>query len=106
MEWNTIDYSRMRIFQTGIYRVTCLMGVSPTNLWAGFSTGKISVYDMSTHPLIQLKEFQAYSSAAVQAFARSDSAILQSSNYSIFSLSDNGDFLEWDGYLVEDYLGI
>jgi hypothetical protein len=82
------------------------MAVSPIHIWAGFSTGKIAIYDMSSEPLMQLKEFQAYSNSAIQAFCKSENAILQSSRYSIFSLSENGDFLEWDGYMIDDYIGM
>ena len=95
----------MRIIQTGIYRVTSLIGVSPLHLWAGFSTGKICVYDLSNDPVDQIKEFQAYSSASIQAFSSSDKVVLESARYSIFTLSENGEILEWDGFLTDDWIG-
>lgn len=81
------------------------MAVTPMNLWAGFSTGKISVYDMQSDPLNQVKEFQAYTSTAVRAFCFNERSVFQSAQHSIFSLSENGDFLEWDGYMADDYIG-
>ncbi len=105
VEWDTTNYNRLRIIQTGIYRVTSLIGVSPLHLWAGFSTGKICVYDLSNDPVDQIKEFQAYSSASIQGFSSSDKAVLESGRYPIFTLSENGEILEWDGFLTDDWIG-
>lgn len=94
--------TKIRIITTGVYRVTALLSPTSQTLWAGFSTGKIHIYDLTTWTT--LKDFPAYHSASIQSFSFDHRSTILSSRCQIASLSDNGQIRLWDGFLTRDWV--
>jgi WD40 repeat protein len=106
LEWDGSTYERKRIFQTGIYRVTSLFTCLPHILWAGFSTGKINILDLShpDNPLV-LKDFQAHVNTGVMDFVLDQKSVFLGGQYWVLSLSEQGEIRVWDALLLQDWIG-
>lgn len=106
VEWDPAIYERRRIFQCGIYRITSLFGVSPHYLWAGFSTGKIAIYDLEGENASLIKEFQAHANTSVVDLILDEKSLFHSRQHALLSLSDHGEMGLWDGFLIDDWIGM
>jgi len=104
VEWNSVSFEKIRIIQTGIYRVSSLFSVYPRFVWVGYTTGKISVFDFGKDSPILIKEFTAHSNSAVEELSLNEQTVLSEYRYSIASMSDLGEIRWWDGWLRQDWI--
>ncbi|TPX70252.1 hypothetical protein SpCBS45565_g01896 [Spizellomyces sp. 'palustris'] len=104
--WDAVTLVKKRIVNAGMYRVTSLLGIGEQYLWAGFSTGKIYVYDVKHMDggWTAVKEFPAYHSASVDELVMDERSIFLSGRLQIASMSDNGQIRMWDGFLTRDWI--
>ncbi|KAK5672553.1 hypothetical protein QVD99_001312 [Batrachochytrium dendrobatidis] len=104
--------------QVALYRISSLVGVGKSFIWAGFGTGKIAVYDVAFQSSEQgtagvnanaaqpsgqswaiVKEFAAYSNAGVTHLAVDDSSLAFDGQLLVGSVSESGHMRFWDGML-------
>lgn len=107
--WNAETLQRVRIFSTGMYKITSMLAVSSTDLWIGFFTGKIQVIrsnDLSepNSECIVVKDFHAYLSGSVETLVVDFDSTLFVDRVVVCSLGDSGIVRLWDGLLTCDYL--
>ncbi len=72
-------------------------------LWAGYSTGKICVYDIEQTPWVVAKEWQAHDNPVVKIIA-DRSSFYKLDRYQVVSLGADNMLRAWDGLLQEDWL--
>ncbi|KAI9003729.1 hypothetical protein BC832DRAFT_593130 [Gaertneriomyces semiglobifer] len=106
--WSASQVTRLKTIATGIYRVTSLACVS-TYVWAGFGTGKISVYDTSVYEEWDvLSEFPGHQSSSVDALLLDPVSVISNPRRIpqpiMVSLSDSGQVRLWDALLRKDWI--
>ncbi|KAI9103199.1 Endonuclease/exonuclease/phosphatase [Phlyctochytrium arcticum] len=103
--WDAVHLVKKRVITAGMYRVTSLLGVGSEYLWAGFSTGKIYIYDVRKIDggWTAVKEFSAYHSNSVDEMLIDDRSVFLSGYLHIASLSENGQVRIWDGFMLRDW---
>ncbi|KAK0651822.1 Endonuclease/exonuclease/phosphatase [Cercophora newfieldiana] len=96
------NYSCLTVMNISGYKINSLAGVGQ-HLWAGFNTGKISVYDMSQTPWAVKKDWQAHENPVVKLIA-DPSSVYRFDRYQVVSLGADNMLRTWDALLQEDWL--
>ncbi|AEO63316.1 uncharacterized protein THITE_2108391 [Thermothielavioides terrestris NRRL 8126] len=96
------DYSCLGVMNVSQYKINSLAGVGGY-MWAGFNTGKMSVFDMSQTPWILKKDWQAHKNPVVKLIA-DPSSFYRLDRCQVVSLGADSMLRTWDGLLQEDWL--
>lgn len=96
------DYSCLGVFNVSIYKITSLAGVDG-NLWAGFSTGMIYVYDTTKPIWVAKKDWQAHDNP-VQKLISDRSSCWTLNRAQVVSLGQDNMIRIWDGLLQDDWI--
>lgn len=96
------DYSCVGIMNVSQYKISSLAGVGQY-MWAGYNTGKMSVYDMGQTPWALKKDWQAHKNPVVKLVA-DRSSFYKLDRCQVVSLGADNMLRTWDGLLQEDWL--
>jgi hypothetical protein len=98
------DYSCLGVINISVYKITSLVGVGG-NIWAGFSTGMIYVYDPSHSPWVVKKDWRAHQGPLISMHA-DRSSFWSLDRAQVISLGQDNMVRVWDGILQEDWIGM
>ncbi len=98
------DYSRIGLVNISMYKITTLVGVVG-DLWAGFSTGMVYVYDTTESPWIVKKDWRAHHDPVIKLLADRRSC-WSLNRVQIVSLGQDNMLRVWDGLLQDDWIGM
>lgn len=84
------------------YKISSLAGVG-SYLWAGFNTGMIYVYDMTTQPWKVLKDWRAHE-GTIAGIQVDKTSIWKLDRLQVASLGTDGALKLWDGMMTDDWL--
>lgn len=101
--YSTRDYTCLGIVSLSIYKVTSLAGVCG-NLWAGFSTGMVYVYDTEKSPWVVKKDWRAHNDPLIRLVA-DRSSFWKLDRAQVLSLGSDNIIRVWDGLLQDDWIG-
>ncbi|KAH8888715.1 DNase I-like protein [Thozetella sp. PMI_491] len=96
------DYSCVGVVSLSSYKINTIQGVAGY-LWAGYNTGKISVYDMSQTPWMVKKDWVAHDNPVLKIIA-DRSSFYTLDRCQVISLGADNVLRAWDGLLTEDRL--
>ena len=96
------NYSCLSVMNISGYKINSLAGVG-RQMWAGYNTGKICVYDMSQTPWAVKKDWQAHDHPVVKLIA-DPSSVYKLDRYQVVSLGADNMLRSWDALLQEDWL--
>ncbi|KAK4114531.1 DNase I-like protein [Canariomyces notabilis] len=96
------DYSCLEVMNVSQYKISSLAGVG-RYMWAGYNTGKMSVYDMGQTPWALRKDWQAHKNPVVKLVA-DRSSYYKLDRCQVVSLGADNMLRTWDGLLQEDWL--
>jgi hypothetical protein len=97
------DFECLGIVNVSLYKISSLVGVGE-NLWAGYSTGMIYVYDTKSTPWKVLKDWKAHDKPIAGILADRTS-IWKLDRFQVASLGTDSMLRVWDGMLKNDWLG-
>jgi hypothetical protein len=97
------DFECLGIVNVSLYKISSLVGVGD-NLWAGYSTGMIYVYDTTCTPWKVLKDWKAHDKPIAGILADRTS-IWKLDRFQVASLGTDTMLRIWDGMLKNDWLG-
>ncbi|KAK3997558.1 putative synaptojanin [Cladorrhinum sp. PSN332] len=100
--YSRTNYSCLGVMNVSQYKINSLAGAGQY-LWAGYNTGKISVYDMGQNPWVVKKDWQAHDNPVVKLIA-DHSSFYKLDRYQVVSLGADNVMRAWDGLLQEDWL--
>ncbi|QSZ34483.1 hypothetical protein DSL72_006077 [Monilinia vaccinii-corymbosi] len=96
------DYACLGIINISVYKITSLVGVG-SNLWAGFSTGMIFVYDTTHTPWIVKKDWRAHNDPLIGLYVDRSSFWMLDREH-VISLGQDCMVRPWDGMLQDDWM--
>ncbi|KAK4238727.1 hypothetical protein C8A03DRAFT_14836 [Achaetomium macrosporum] len=96
------DYSCLGVVSVSQYKINSLVGVG-RYIWAGFNTGKMSVFDMEQAPWTLKKEWQAHKNPVIKVVA-DRSSFYKLDRCQVVSLGADNMLRTWDGLLQDDWL--
>ncbi|KAH5499079.1 hypothetical protein HBI31_086430 [Parastagonospora nodorum] len=96
------DFVCLGIINVSLYKISSLVGVGD-NLWAGYSTGMIYVYDTKSTPWKVLKDWKAHDKPIAGILADRTS-IWKLDRFQVASLGTDTMLRIWDGMLKNDWL--
>ncbi|KAL8897745.1 MAG: hypothetical protein Q9207_007049, partial [Kuettlingeria erythrocarpa] len=96
------EHACLGVVNASVYKINCLVGAG-SHLWAGFSTGKICVYDTQSQPWKTVKEWQAHE-GPVANLAIDRTGLWLSGVLRVGSISLDNTIKLWDGLLEESWL--
>ncbi|KAK3297006.1 Endonuclease/exonuclease/phosphatase [Chaetomium fimeti] len=96
------DYSCLGVMNVSQYKINSLAGVG-RYMWAGFNTGKMTVFDMEQTPWALKKDWQAHKNPVVRV-AVDRSSFYKLDRCQVVSLGADNMLRTWDGMLQEDWL--
>ena len=97
------DYTCLTVVGISVYKITSLVGVNG-NLWAGFSTGMIYVYDTTLTPWMVKKDWRAHHDPLVALLA-DRSSFWTLDRAQVVSLGQDNMIRVWDALLQDDWIG-
>jgi WD40 repeat protein len=97
------DFECLGVVNVSLYKISSLVGVGD-NLWAGYSTGMIYVYDTRSTPWKVLKDWKAHDKPIAGIIADRTS-IWKLDRFQVASLGTDTMLRVWDGMLKNDWLG-
>jgi endonuclease/exonuclease/phosphatase family protein len=100
--YSRADFSCLAVIAISLYKINALVGVGDL-LWAGFSTGMIYVYDMSTQPWKVRKDWKAHDHS-ISSIQVDGSSVWKMDRLQVVSLGTDMSIRIWDGLLTEDWL--
>ncbi|KAB5575730.1 Endonuclease/exonuclease/phosphatase [Coniochaeta sp. 2T2.1] len=100
--YSRADYSCLEVVSISTYKINSLGGVG-TNIWAGYNTGRICVYDLGQTPWAVKKDWQAHDNPIVRILPDRASCY-KLNRYQVVSLGADNMVRTWDGHLQEDWL--
>lgn len=96
------DYSCLEVLSISTFKINSLSGTCGS-IWAGYSNGRMSVYDVHQSPWVVKKEWQAHNEPVLKIIAdRSSSYRLE--RHQVLSLGADNMIKVWDGMLQDDWL--
>jgi hypothetical protein len=101
--YSTIDQFCLALVNVSVYKITSLAGIGG-NLWAGFSTGMIYVYDTTTNPWMIKKDWRAHHDPIISLVADKSSFFFLNRAH-VISLGQDNMLRMWDGLLQDDWIG-
>lgn len=96
------DYACLGMINISVYKITSLVGVG-RNLWAGFSTGMIFVYDTTHTPWIVKKDWRAHNDPLIGLYVDRSSFWMLDREH-VISLGQDSMVRPWDGMLQDDWM--
>ncbi|KAF7868313.1 hypothetical protein EAF04_004845 [Stromatinia cepivora] len=96
------DYACLGIVNISVYKITSLVGVG-SNLWAGFSTGMVCVYDTTHTPWVVKKDWRAHHDPLIGLFVDRSSFWMLDREH-VISLGQDNMIRAWDGMLQDDWM--
>ncbi|KAJ4302166.1 hypothetical protein N0V88_002302 [Collariella sp. IMI 366227] len=96
------DYLCLGVMNVSQYKINSLAGVG-RYMWAGFNTGKMSVFDMEQTPWALKKDWQAHKNPVVRVVV-DRSSFYKLDRCQVVSLGADNMLRTWDGLLQEDWL--
>ncbi|GAA5862167.1 hypothetical protein JCM3774_004806 [Rhodotorula dairenensis] len=99
--WDRTSYTCTHVQRVSSGCVSALTGVRRF-LWAGFRTGYVQVYDVSTDPWTVKKAWKAHEDPVIRLMV-DPSSLWQDSTLQVAS-SSNETVCLWDGFLREDWI--
>ncbi|KAK3308157.1 Endonuclease/exonuclease/phosphatase [Chaetomium strumarium] len=96
------DYSCLGVMNVSQYKINSLVGVGQY-IWAGYNTGKMSVFDMDQTPWTLKKEWQAHKNPVINVVA-DRSSFYKLDRCQVVSLGADNMLRTWDGLLQDDWL--
>ncbi|KAK9414388.1 putative Inositol polyphosphate-related phosphatase domain-containing protein [Seiridium unicorne] len=100
--WSQQDFTCLGVLTVSTYKINCLAGVGP-QLWAGFNTGKICVYDIDKSPWVVKKDWQGHDNPVIKIHT-DQASFYRLDRLQVISLGADNVVKAWDGMLQEDYL--
>lgn len=100
--YSSADYSCLSVMSVSGYKINSLAGAG-RYLWAGYNTGRISVFDMGQTPWVVKKDWQAHDNPVVKLIA-DPSSMYKLDRFQVVSLGADNMLRAWDGLLQEDWL--
>ncbi|KAL1841353.1 hypothetical protein VTJ49DRAFT_7133 [Mycothermus thermophilus] len=100
--YSTRDYSCLSVMNVSQYKINSLTGTGH-HMWAGFNTGRMSVFDMSQTPWTLKKDWQAHKNPVMRVVA-DRSSFYALDRCQVVSLGADNMVRLWDGLLQEDWL--
>jgi hypothetical protein len=97
------DYLCLGVVGISVYKITSLAGVNG-NLWAGFSTGMVYVYDTTHTPWLVRKDWRAHHDPLISLLA-DRSSLWTLDRAQVISLGQDNMIRVWDGLLQDDWIG-
>jgi len=97
------NYACLGVVNVSIYKITALAGIGG-NLWAGFSTGMVYVYDTTQSPWVTKKDWQAHHDPVVKLIP-DPSSCWSLDRAQVVSLGQDNVIRVWDGLLQDDWMG-
>lgn len=97
------DYACLGVFNVSVYKITTLAGTGG-NLWAGFSTGMVYVYDTTQPIWVAKKDWQAHDAPVVKLVS-DKSSCWTLDRAQVVSLGQDNMIRVWDGLLQDDWIG-
>jgi hypothetical protein len=98
------SFECLGVVNVSLYKISSLVGVGD-NLWAGYSTGMIYVYDISTTPWKVLKDWKAHEKKPIAGILADRTSIWKLDRLQVASLGTDNLLRIWDGMLKDDWLG-
>lgn len=102
--YSTVDQSCLGLVNISVYKITSLAGIGG-NLWAGFSTGMIYVYDTATNPWSIKKDWRAHNDPIINLVADKSSMYFINRAH-VISLGQDNMLRVWDGLVQDDWIGM
>ena len=102
--WDADTKTKRFVVHAAVYRITCMIGVGDNQLWAGYSTGKIYVYDVTLEPWLVCKDWEAHKGNTITDLIVDNRSILVGNRLQVASLGDSGIIRVWDGLLTKDWV--
>lgn len=96
------DYSCLAVLNINSYKVNTLQAVGPY-IWAGYNSGKISVYDTAQTPWAVKKDWVAHDNPVIKLIA-DRSSFYKLDRSQVVSLGADNTIRAWDGLLTDDHL--
>lgn len=96
------DYSCLELLNVSTFKINSLQGMCG-NIWAGYSNGKICIYNVKQSPWLVKKEWQAHDNPLIKIIA-DRSGCYQLDRHQVLSLGADNMIKVWDGMLQEDWL--
>ncbi|KAF1847887.1 DNase I-like protein [Cucurbitaria berberidis CBS 394.84] len=96
------DFACLGIVNVSLYKISSLVGVGD-NLWAGYSTGMIYVYDTKCTPWKVLKDWKAHEKP-IAGIVADRTSIWKLDRFQVASLGTDTMLRIWDGMLKTDWL--
>ena len=100
--YSRTDYACTAVVSLSTYKINALASVG-NYIWAGYNTGKISVYDIGQTPWTVKKDWQAHDNPIVKLVA-DRSSFYKLDRYQIVSLGADNALRAWDALLQDDWL--
>ncbi|KUI71276.1 hypothetical protein VM1G_06934 [Cytospora mali] len=100
--YSTKDYTCLEVLNVSTFKINSMQGICG-DIWAGYSNGRMCVYDVAQSPWAIKKEWQAHNDPILRIIAdRSGSYRLE--RHQVLSLGADNAIRVWDGMLEDDWL--
>lgn len=96
------DYSCLEVLNVSTFKINSLQGTCG-DIWAGYSNGRMCVYDVTQSPWAVKKEWQAHDNPVLKIIA-DQSATYRLERHQVLSLGADNAIRVWDGMLQDDWL--
>ncbi|KAI2471903.1 DNase I-like protein [Annulohypoxylon bovei var. microspora] len=96
------DFACLSVLNVSSYKINSLAGVG-NNIWAGFNSGRICVYDISKSPWVIKKDWQAHDNPLIKIIA-DPSGFYKLDRSQVVTLGADNIVKSWDGLLQDDFL--
>lgn len=100
--YSTTDFSCLGVHNISTFKINSLQGICG-NIWAGYSNGKMCIYDVSNGPWVLKKEWMAHNGPIIKVIA-DRSSCYKLDRHQVLSLGADNMIRSWDGMLQEDWL--
>lgn len=96
------DYACLRVISVSVYKITSLAGIAG-NLWAGFSTGAIFIYNIDESPWVIKKDWCAHQGPVIKLVS-DPSSCWSLDREQVVTLGQDNMLRVWDGLLEDDFV--
>lgn len=102
--YSSQNYSHLGTVNVSLYKISSLSMIGDY-LWAGYKTGMVYVYDITTNPWTIKKDWEGHGNGVVGLFL-DPSAIWTVNKLQVVSLGVDNHIRFWDGMLEDYWLGM
>lgn len=100
--YSTKDHTCLEVLNVSTFKINSLQGICG-DIWAGYSNGRMCVYDVTQSPWAIKKEWQAHNDPVLKIIA-DRSASYRLERHQVVSLGADNAIRVWDGMLQDDWL--